>query len=300
MNLSRNQHTIASSCQLSGRGYWTAKEVQVVMHPAPVDTGIVLVRSDLPDRPSCPAHVSHRTDAKLRTNIAQGSAKFEMIEHLMAALYAMEIDNCIVEIDGIEFPGLDGSSKPYIDTLAGAGLIIQAAERPRLVIDQLITLREGSSWISAAPVPLGTSHFGYQLAFDQPGVIANQSYGFSCTPIRFSRDVAPARTFVSEDQAKALRARGIASHVSYSDLLVFGENGPIENEVRFKNECARHKALDLVGDLALVGVELIGKFISYRGGHSLNGRMANALHELAIQSQARRQSGFFSDRRHAA
>lgn len=270
------------------------------MHPAPVDSGIVLVRSDLPGRPSCPAHVSHRTDAKLRTNLQHGEAQFEMIEHLMAALYAMEIDNCIVEINGLELPGLDGSSKPYIDALAGAGLVIQAAQRPRLVIDQLITLREGSSWISAAPVPTGISHFGYQLVFDHQGPIANQSYGFSCTPIRFSRDVAPARTFVSEEQAKALHAKGVAKHVSYQDLLVFGDNGPIDNKVRFRNECARHKALDLVGDLALVGVELVGKFISYRGGHSLNGRMASALHELAVQSMAKRQNQFFGDRRHAA
>lgn len=270
------------------------------MHPAPVDTGIVLVRSDLPGCPSCPAHISQRTSAKLRTNVSRGDAEFEMIEHLMAALYAMEIDNCIVEISGAELPGLDGSSQPYIDALAGAGLVIQAAERPRLVIEQLITLREGSSWISAAPVPTGVSHFGYQLVFDQEGPIQNQSYGFACTPIRFCRDVAPARTFVTEDQAKTLHANGLAKHVSYSDLLVFGESGPIDNQIRFKNECARHKALDLVGDLALVGVELVGKFISYRGGHSLNGRMAQALHDLAIQSQTRQHLGFFSNRRRAA
>lgn len=110
MNLSRNQHTTASVCEVSGRGYWTAKEVRVVVRPAAVDTGILLVRTDLPDHPSCPATTDYRTDAKLRTNIANGDAKFEMIEHLMAALYAMEIDNCVVEIDGIEFPGLDGSS----------------------------------------------------------------------------------------------------------------------------------------------------------------------------------------------
>jgi UDP-3-O-acyl N-acetylglucosamine deacetylase len=258
------------------------------MRPAPADTGILLVRSDLPGRPSCPASIGHRTDAKLRTNVSRGDAKFEMIEHLMAALYAMEVDNCIVEISGLELPGLDGSSKPYIDALSGAGLIIQAAERPRLVIEQLITLREGSSWISASPVATGVGHFGYQLAFDQPGPISNQNYGFSCTPVRFSRDVASARTFVTEEQAKSLHARGVAKHVSCHDLLVFGDDGPIDNEVRFPNECARHKALDLVGDLALVGVELVGKFVSRRGGHSLNGRMAKALYDLAIQTETRR------------
>lgn len=300
VNLSRNQHTTASVCEVSGRGYWTAEEVRVVMRPAPADTGIVLVRSDLPDHPSCPANSEYRTDAKLRTNVSKGDAKFEMIEHLMAALYAMEIDNCIVEISGIEFPGLDGSSQAYIEAFSGAGLVIQAAHKTRLVIEQVITLHEGNAWISASPVPNGVSHFGYQLLFDQNGPIPNQNFGFFCTPVRFSRDVASARTFVTESQANALHARGVANHVSYQDLLVFGDDGPIDNQVRFKNECARHKALDLVGDLALVGVELVGKFVSSRGGHSLNGRMAHALYQLAVQTESRRQCGLFSDRRRAA
>lgn len=300
MNLSRNQHSIATDCEVTGRGYWTAKPVRVVMRPAPVGTGIQLIRSDLPGRPSCPAHVSRRDDTQLRTIVSQGDAKFEMIEHVMAALYALEIDNCIVEIDGCEFPGLDGSSQPYIEALSAAGLVIQAAERPRLVIEQVITLREGLSWITASPTPTGISHFGYQLVFDEAGPIANQSYGFSCTPIRFCRDVAPARTFVTEQQAEALRARGVAQHVSCQDLLVFGDDGPIDNEVRFRNECARHKALDLVGDLALVGVELVGKFISYRGGHSLNGRMAKALHDLAVQASLRCDQNRFGQQRRAA
>ena len=300
MNLSRNQHTTAAVCEVVGTGYWTAKEVRVVICPAPVDTGILLVRSDLPGNPTCPADINHRTDAKLRTNVSNGDAEFEMIEHLMAALYAMEIDNCIVEINGMEFPGLDGSSQSYIDALAGAGLIIQAAHRTRLVIDQMITLREGSSWISASPVPTGVSHFGYQLSFDEKGLIPDQNFGFLCTPIGFSRDVASARTFVTQQQAQSLHDRGVASHVSYQDLLVFGDDGPIDNELRFRNECARHKALDLVGDLALVSVELVGKFISYRGGHSLNGRMASALHHLAVQTQAKRHGAIFSERRRAA
>lgn len=300
MNLSRNQHSIATDCEVSGRGYWTAKEVRVVMRPAPADTGIVLVRSDLPGRPSCPAHISRRDQASLRTNVSQGQARFEMIEHLMAALYALEIDNCIVEIDNCELPGLDGSSKPYIDALSSAGLVIQAAERPRLVIDQMITLREGVSWITASPTPTGVSHFGYQLVFDEAGPIANQSYGFSCTPIRFCREVASARTFVTEPQARALHEQGIAQHVGCDELLVFGDDGPIDNELRFRNECARHKALDLVGDLSLVGVELIGKFISYRGGHRLNGRMAKALYDLAVQSQRRNVQNRFTEGRKAA
>lgn len=300
MRLSRNQHTIASACEVSGRGYWTAQNVRVVMRPAEKDTGILLVRTDLPDCPSCPAHVSHRTDASLRTNLSRGSAMFEMVEHLMAALYAMEVDNCIVEINSLELPGLDGSCRPYCDALASAGLVIQAAQRQRLVIEQMITLRDGDSWITASPVANGISHFGYQLAFDHPCEIATQSHGFSLSPHRFMRDIASARTFVTKQQADALHAQGVGKHVTYQDLLVFGEEGPIDNALRFSNECARHKSLDLVGDLALAGVELVGKFVSHRGGHQLNGKLATALHQIAVQMPAANQSRVLNQPRRAA
>jgi UDP-3-O-[3-hydroxymyristoyl] N-acetylglucosamine deacetylase/UDP-3-O-[3-hydroxymyristoyl] N-acetylglucosamine deacetylase/3-hydroxyacyl-[acyl-carrier-protein] dehydratase len=289
VNQARNQHTIATECEVRGRGYWTAHNVRVVMRPAPADSGITLVRSDLPDRPRCQAHVACREPAKLRTIVGHGRARFEMIEHLMAALYAMEIDNCLVEIDGEELPGLDGSSQAYVDALSEAGLVIQPTHRQRLVIEQVITLREGAAWITASPTPTGLPHFGYQLAFDTAGPIADQTFGFTCTPLRFCREVASARTFVTESQAESLHQSGLATHVTHQDLLVFGPDGPIDNPLRYRNECARHKALDLVGDLSLVGVELVGKFISHRGGHRLNGRMAQALHDLAVQQHRRRQ-----------
>ena len=129
-------------------------------------------------------------------------------------------------------------------------------------------------------------HFGYELAFDHPGEIPNQCFHVGCSPRKFRQDVSPARTFVTESQAKTLQSSGVAKHVTYQDLLVFGDSGPIDNQLRFANECARHKTLDLIGDLALAGVELIGKFVSHRGGHQLNGRMAEALHQLAESTLA--------------
>ncbi|KAA5543169.1 UDP-3-O-[3-hydroxymyristoyl] N-acetylglucosamine deacetylase [Roseiconus nitratireducens] len=300
MIISRNQHTLASDCEVVGTGYWSSRQTRVVMRPAEKNSGVRLVRSDLPGRPSCVAHVRHRTDAKMRTNLADGEARFQMVEHLMAALYAMEIDNCIVEVDGEELPGLDGSSFAYVQAISGAGLVIQAAERPRLVIEQLITLHDGAAWLTASPATSGVSQYGYQLVFDHACAIPNQSYAFACTPHRFVRDVSEARTFVTEDQAEMLRSQGVAQHVSYRDLLVFGDAGPIDNQLRYPNECARHKALDLVGDLALAGVELVGKFVSHRGGHRLNGKMAEALYQLALQSQSRNSRDGSVSRRPAA
>lgn len=290
MQTPRNQQTLRSECEITGTGYWSGQSVRVRLLPGDVSTGIILVRSDMPGRPSCPAHAMYRDDASLRTNLVNGAARFEMIEHVMAALYAMQIDNCVIEIDGEEFPGLDGSARAFADAIFAAGTTIQSSSRKQLVIQQMITLHDGASWISASPMIYQQSHFGYQLAFDHPSEIPNQCFHVACSPENFRREVASARTFVTRTQAEQLQSSGVATHVTYQDLLVFGDSGPIDNRLRFANECARHKALDLIGDLALVGVELVGKFVSHRGGHQLNGRMAEALHQLAESTAVNHRS----------
>lgn len=286
MNSSRNEHTIAVSCEVSGRGYWSGRIVRVAFHPAAMGTGIRLVRSDLQSHPGCIASVDHREDASLRTNLVCGAAKFQMVEHLLAALAALEIDNCLVEIDAEELPGLDGSSRGFVQRLRRAGLIVQARSRPQLVIRDRYRIGSPSGWVEAAPSQAGERYFEYQLSFDDDTPIKPQAFGIELTPDRFVREVAPARTFVTEAQAQQIRSSGLASHVTNQDLLVIGKSGPIENHYRFTNECARHKTLDLIGDLALVGAELIGRFTSFRGGHNLNGRMAQQLSKLAALQTA--------------
>jgi UDP-3-O-[3-hydroxymyristoyl] N-acetylglucosamine deacetylase len=283
---SRNEHTIAASCELQGRGYWSGQDVHLVIHPAKRGTGVQLVRSDLPGLPQCQATVDHRQDASLRTNLACGDAEFQMIEHLMAALFALEIDNCIVEIDSQELPGLDGSSLAYVQELRRSGLIVQACPRQRLVIRDRLRVGSDQAWIEAAPSHHGESYFEYQLSFDNETPIARQTACVELAPDRFIREVAPARTFVTSAQADQIRASGLAQHVTNQDLVVIGDDGPIDNSWRFHNECARHKTLDLIGDLALAGVELVGRFTSFRGGHSLNGQLAKALASLAGQQSA--------------
>lgn len=281
MDRSRNEHTIAATCEIRGRGYWSGQEVRVIVHPAPLGTGIQLLRSDLPSRPQCSASVDHRSDANLRTNLVCGEAKFQMVEHLMAALAALEIDNCVCEIDAEELPALDGSSLAFVQQLAEAGLVVQAAARRQLVIRDRYRIGTLDGWVEATPSRNGESYFEYQLSFDDETPIAPQAFGIELTPDRFIREVAPARTFVTAAQAEQIRASGVAGHVTNQDLLVISESGPVDNEYRFANECARHKTLDLIGDLALSGVELIGRFTSFRGGHNLNGQVAKQLAELA-------------------
>ncbi|WDQ14758.1 UDP-3-O-acyl-N-acetylglucosamine deacetylase [Rhodopirellula sp. P2] len=281
----RNEHTIASSCAISGRGYWSGKDVRVTCCPAPAGTGIVLVRSDLPGEPECPANTQFATGVSFRTNLANGPAKFEMVEHLMAAFAGLEIDNCRVEITSEELPGLDGSSLPYVEALQEAGLVIQAAASQPLTIREPFRLEHGGGYVDVSPTTQGEAVYEYCLDYGPASAIPQQSFRCVPTPHTFARQVASARTFVTADQALQLRQSGVASHVTHQDLLVISDEGPVENEYRFRNECARHKTLDLIGDLSLAGVSLIGQFSSVRGGHQLNGMVAVRLAELAQQQQ---------------
>ena len=221
------------------------------------------------------------------------------VEHLMAALYALEIDNCICEINAEELPSLDGSSLGFVEQLSSAGLIVQAAPRKRLVIRDRYRIGTMDGWVEAVPSHAGESYFEYQLSFDDQTPIAPQAFGVELSPDRFIRELASARTFVTEAQAEEIRGAGLAGHVTNQDLLVIGSDGPVENEYRFRNECARHKTLDLIGDLSLAGVDLIGRFTSFRGGHNLNGQMASQLAELAAQEEHQAQASFLIYRKAA-
>ncbi|QDS93314.1 UDP-3-O-[3-hydroxymyristoyl] N-acetylglucosamine deacetylase [Roseimaritima multifibrata] len=280
----RNEHTIAHDCQVQGLGYWSGIPVCVRMLPASLGTGIRMVRTDLEGAPILEANVLTRQNQELRTTLSEGTACFQMVEHLMAALYALEIDNCIIEIDAEELPGLDGSAAAYVDALRSAGLVIQAAARPQLVVDRTVRVGNAASWIEVSPSPDNNAHYEYQLDYGPECPIRPQTYRTTLRVDSFCREVAPARTFVTADQAEQLREAGVAKHVTNKDLLVFDDDGPVDNLLRFKDECARHKLLDMVGDLALVGCDVIGTFVSHRGGHSLNAKLASKLLKLAETS----------------
>lgn len=280
----RNEHSLAAACEVSGRGYWSGSEVSVRFMPAPAGSGIRFVRSDLSGRPGCDATCGLTSDASLRTNLTNGTARFEMIEHVMAALYAMEIDNCVVEVSGEELPGMDGSSLAFVDALSSVGLVVQAAARKRYIVDRTFRVGDETCWIEASPVADGHPVYEYYLDYGADSPIAAQSYRGCLNAYSFCRELASARTFVTADQVELLQSKGVGRHVGPSDLLVFGHSGLVDNSLRFSNECARHKTLDLVGDLALTGVDLVGRFVSHRGGHRLNGELAKLLARFARSS----------------
>lgn len=287
----RNEHTIAHYCQVKGRGYWSGQHVCVRLLPASIGTGIRMVRTDLAEKPVLKVGVDVRQDQQLRTTLACGNARFAMVEHLLAALYALEIDNCIVEVNAEELPGLDGSAAAYVDALRSAGLVIQAAPRAQLIVDRTIRIGTAANWLEVSPSPDGYAHFEYQLDYGPGSPITPQTYRTRMNAETFCRDIASARTFVTAEQVAELREAGVAGHVTGKDLLVFDQQGPVGNLLRYENECARHKLLDLVGDLALVGCDLVGRFVSHRGGHSLNATVAQKLLTVAndaIESNVRR------------
>jgi UDP-3-O-acyl N-acetylglucosamine deacetylase len=284
----RKQQTIARSAAVEGVGYWSGQRVRVEFRAAAADSGIVFVRGDLTGSPRIPADVAHRTDTPRRTNLHAGEATVEMVEHVMAALAGLQIDNCEVWTDAAEMPGCDGSSRAFVEALDAAGAVAQDSLREQRVIHDVIRVGGKDSWIEARPCCSGKTVLHYELDYGAHHVIGRQALELVLTPEVFRRELAPCRTFTLKAEAEALQRRGLGRHVAFRDLLVFDENGPIDNQLRFPDECVRHKMLDMAGDLALAGCELIGRFSAFRSGHHLNAELVRAvLAERATQSLKR-------------
>lgn len=287
----RNEHTIAQRVSVHGRGYWSGEGVTVTFLPAKAGSGIRFLRSDLPGTLPLPVSLQTCGGRSMRTVVSLGSLHVEMVEHLLAALAGLQIDNCLIEVDREELPGLDGSSAAYVDALRRAGLVMQARTRNQLVIEREIRVGDDAGWIQALPAADGCLQMEYRLQYEGPSGIPAQQYSCRITPETFVREIAPARTFVTQEQAIALQQTGRGLHVTNRDLLIFGNSGPVGNILRYPEECARHKLLDLIGDLSILGVDFIGSFTSFRGGHQLNGQMAIRLQEavdVARQRSSRR------------
>ena len=274
---SRPQRTIAREARVRGVSFLQGLDVELRFRPAPADSGIVFLRSDLPDRPTVPAHVDYVVPRQRRTAIQRGPAVVEMVEHVMAAFAGLRVDNCVIEVDGPETPGCDGSSRAFVQAILEAGIVDQDATRETLVIDHPVTVREGESALTAFPGERGRLILAYQLDYGPGSPIGRQGFFVDVAPESFRDELATSRTFLLQAEADALRKAGIGSRTTERDLLIFGPDGVIGNELRFADECARHKTLDLLGDLALIGKDLAGHVIAHRSGHSLNAELAREL-----------------------
>ncbi len=285
----RKQRTLAATASISGVGYWSGRETRVEFRPAAENTGVVFVRRDLPGRPRIPGKVASRIEIPLRTALAVGDASVEMIEHMMAALAGMQIDNCEIWVDAQEMPACDGSSLPFVEVLDAAGVVEQSAPRERIIIDRVIRRGSGESWIEARPCCSGKLIIQYELDYGSGSPIGRQSLEISLSPRHFRKNLAPSRTFLTETEAHALQAQGLGVNATAKDLLVFGSQGLIDNQLRFPDECVRHKMVDMVGDLSLAGCDLIGRIVASRSGHRLNAELVRAIvAEFGEEAETRR------------
>jgi UDP-3-O-[3-hydroxymyristoyl] N-acetylglucosamine deacetylase/3-hydroxyacyl-[acyl-carrier-protein] dehydratase len=290
----KRQQTISKTVELSGRGLFTGQEVMVRLRPSPPDSGVVFIRPDQPVPVRIPAIIDNVSKRARRTSLRNGTISIETVEHFMAAVVGADLDNVEVEItgSGCELPAGDGSSLIFLDALREAGAQEQDAERRLYQITQHVRVSEGDASIDAVPGDPEVLDILYDLDYGDAGPIGRQLFAVRVTPQSFAAEIAAARTFLLEQEAREFQARGLGTHLSYKDVLVYGPNGPIENEARFANECVRHKILDMIGDCMLLGRHLRGRLIARKSGHALNHELVRQLLEVlrAQEMEARMTS----------
>lgn len=264
------QRTLRSPVRLSGVGLHTGKQVNMVLKPAGADEGITFCRVDIEGKPVVrleAASIVMDPAVTRCTAIESGTVRVMTIEHLLAALSGLGIDNCSVEIDAVEAPGLDGSSLEFVQAIQKAG--IETLDRPRRYLDVHEPLVVSSGTSSVVILPSSKFEIAYTLEYDHP-LLKRQTVAFDVNEESFLKEIAPARTFCLESEAQQIRAMGLGLGATPKNTLIVADNGPVDNAFRFSDECARHKLLDIIGDLFLLGRPIRGKVIACKSGHALN------------------------------
>ena len=273
--VSNFQQTIRRPVACSGIGLHSGQKVTLRLRPAPVDHGIVFKRLDL-DGLEIPADVTHVDSMHYATGLARDAASVETVEHLLAALVSLEIDNAIVELNQAEVPIMDGSAASFVYLVHEAGIRKLGATRKFLKVIRPIALSRGDKRIALYP----SDHFKvtYSISFDHP-LLRHQSKTMRLSEAAFVDEIAPARTFGFLKEAEMLRQRGLALGASLDNAVVLGETGVLNSSLRFEDEFVRHKILDVIGDLSLVGYPIIGHLVAHRGGHALHASFAQKILE---------------------
>lgn len=279
------QKTIKTECKLTGRSLFGGQDAKLTFRPGAVNTGVIFVRTDVSEPVRISAIAPNIAERSRRTTIKKGSVSIETVEHCLAAITGMEIDNLVVEVSGPELPAPDYSCSTYFKVLKRAGIAEQQAVRKEFVIREPISIIAGDASIYALPYADEGLNITYDLDYGGHTGIGRQIFSCRLTPESFEKQLSPARTFLLEAEAKQFQARGVGKHISPRDILVINSDGPIKNSYRFPNECARHKIVDLIGDLALVGRAVKGRIVAYKSGHTLNQQLVRKLYEVAEQQE---------------
>jgi len=288
----RCQRTLARTASIRGVGFLTGRDIMVRFLPAAADDGIKFVRADLPGRPATTAHVSSVTGTSRRTTLG-GEEGVSLVEHVLAALASLRIDNCVVELDAPEPPGLDGSCQGFVDVLTDAGTRTLPAPRHAYTPERALTVSAGNASLTLHPSENADLTITYMLDYGARSPIPRQIHTHQFSTSEFARRIAPCRTFLLSDEVDGFRKQGLGTRTSFEDLLVFGPGGVMDNRLRFGDEPARHKVLDILGDLALTGFDIAGHIVACRSGHPLNVALGRQLDSMV---GAERPSSFI-DRR---
>jgi UDP-3-O-[3-hydroxymyristoyl] N-acetylglucosamine deacetylase len=270
----RYQRTIENPVTCNGIGLHSGKPVAMTLKPAPTDTGIVFVRTDLGGS-RIAAMATNTGDTSYATTLSESGAKVQTAEHILSALAGLNIDNVIVEIDAEEVPIMDGSAGPFIRLIAEAGIRIQEKSQPVLKVIKPIFVRDGNKQVAVWPAE--TSSISCFIDFNHL-LLKEQSLQYVPSDESYLREIADARTFGFMSDVKTLQAKGLAQGASLENAVALGEDSVLNKEgLRYKDEFVRHKILDLIGDFSLIGMPVIGHIIAHKSGHAMNARMVAKL-----------------------
>ncbi|HSW86295.1 MAG TPA: UDP-3-O-acyl-N-acetylglucosamine deacetylase [Rhabdochlamydiaceae bacterium] len=274
------QKTLSRKASVSGVGLFTGEKVSLTLCPAPANSGIVFERVDLPGKPEIPAHLSFVREAPRCTRLASEKGSIFMVEHLLSALYSMQVDNVRVEVQGPEIPAGDGSAKIFVDLIEKIQLKSLGIPRQYARISQPLFWSEGEVHLIALPCP--EFRLSYTMHYPQSTVLRSQYYSLSLNPKRFVEEIASCRTFSLYEDILPFIEKGIIKGGGLENALIIKGDQILNPEgARFPDEMVRHKILDLIGDLALIGAPLHGHIIAVRSGHASNVAFAKLLAKTA-------------------
>ena len=284
-----HQRTLQRVVTCDGIGLHTGHPVKMALRPAPSNSGVVFKRIDLPFAPIIEAIPAHIVDVNHATTIGKDGIKVRTIEHLMAAFAGTGLDNVLIELDGPEVPAMDGSAAPFVDMIRKAGLKRQMVARTYLKIKERIVVETDRSGIQI--VPSKRLQVIYTMRFDHPA-LGDQSVAFDITRERFADEIASCRTYGFLKDIEELRRRELGLGGSFDNAIVIGDGGVLNGDLRFRDELVRHKVLDLLGDLYLLGRPVVGTIIAHGAGHHLHTRLVREIQRhLDLEHPASVRSG---------
>ena len=289
------QQTLSDAISFSGVGLHTGSQVNLKVLPAPPDTGVLFQRVDL-DNFRIEATIKNVARVSYATTLMKQGVLISTVEHLLSSLYIYGIDNAIIEIDNLEVPILDGSALEFVAQIERVGLKKQKARRRYLVIQKSFHLEVRDKRIDVFPAD--SFQISYSIEFNHP-LIRSQSFDFEASPKAFSRDIAPARTFGFYHEVEELRRNGLVRGGTLENAIVLTETGILNDILRFDDEFVRHKILDNIGDLSLIGKPFIGRIVAHKAGHALHTHLVSEILSDPSLFKLQDYAEWFASSRHA-